>query len=560
MRRSAVRVIGFSGILRVVPALAAAALVAAPQVSAAAVAHRDVVPTALPTAAASAAATDALQRFAGADRYATSAQALSDYDPGVAKLYVATGASFPDALAAGAAAGADNPVLLVNAAGLASATTAAVARLQPAQIVLVGGPNALPDSVGAALARYASQGWVRVAGPTRYATAAAIAADAFPAGAATVYLASGVAFPDALTASALGAAAGAPVLLTSPNSLPAETAAALTALHTHEVVILGGTSAVSATVASQLSAMGTVVTRVSGADRYATNAAANAAITGPVSDLVVASGTNFPDALSGAALTGHLRTALLLVGPSGLSTAQRALVTALAPTHVSVLGGAAAFPDALANQVLAAAGLAAPAPTTSAAADFVVNRGPNGQVWRWNPCAVIGWQLNPGPADATAIATIKDDVAQLASASGLTFRYDGVTSFVPTQQNIDSQPDDLIVAVVNPAATDIFASVPTAAGFGGVHVRTTAAGNWQVVKGYALIAANELGNLPHTAGPGANISTLTLHELGHAVGLMHAAKPAEIMYPVLTYQAPATYSADDRAGLAAVGGGAGCIN
>jgi len=539
---------------RCLPAvLAAAAIVAAAQ------------PVVLPaatqvTAEAGAAATDTLQRFAGTDRYATSAQALSDYSPGVATLFVATGASYPDALAAGAAAGADNPVLLVNPTGLSAATTAAVARLQPGQIVLVGGPAALPDSVGTALAGYASRGWTRVAGQNRYATASAIAADAFPSGASRVYLASGTAFPDALTASALGAAAGAPVLLTSPAALPAETAEALTALHARDVVIVGGTSAVSDTVAAQVSASGVTVSRVSGADRYATNAAANAALTGPVADLVVASGANFPDALSGAALTGHLHTALLLVGPSGLSAAQRALITALAPTHVSVLGGVAALPDELADQVLVAAGLTPPTPTATAAADYVVNHAPNGQVWRWNPCAVIGWQLNPGPADATAIATIKDDVAQLASASGLTFRYDGVTSFVPTQQNIDSEPDDLIVAVVDPAATDIFASAPGAAGFGGIHVRTTAAGNWRVVKGYALIAAGELSTLPHTGGSGANIGTLTLHELGHAVGLMHAAKPAEIMYPVLTYQAPATYSADDRAGLAVVGGGAGCIS
>jgi putative cell wall-binding protein len=540
--------------LRALPTLAAAVVVAA-------AAQSVVVPAAATaTARVGAAATDALQRFAGADRYATSAQALAEYNPGVAKLYVATGTSFPDALAAGAAAGADNPVLLVNPAGLSATTTAAVARLRPGQIVLVGGANALPDSIGATLAGYASSGWIRVAGPNRYATAAEIASNAFPAGASTVYLASGVAFPDALTASALGAAAGAPVLLTAPNALPAETATALTSLHAKDVVIVGGTSAVSSAVAAQASAGGVVVSRVAGSDRYATNAVANAAVTGPVANLVVASGTNFPDALSGAALTGHLHTALLLVGPSGPSSAQRGLISALAPARVSVLGGSAALPDVAVNQVLAAAGLAAPVPTAATATDYVLNYGPNGQVWRWNPCAVIGWQLNPGAADATAIATIKNAVAQLASASGLTFRYDGVTSFVPTQENIDGAPDDLIVAVVNPAATDMFASAPTAAGFGGIHVRTTAAGNWKVVKGYALIAAGELNDLPHTGGPGANISTLTLHELGHAVGLMHAAKSTEIMYPVLTSQAPATYSADDRAGLALVGGAAGCIS
>jgi hypothetical protein len=55
------------------------------------------------------------ERIAGVDRYATAAAvSASAFSPGVAVAYVATGTSFPDALAGGAAAGLrDAPVLLV---------------------------------------------------------------------------------------------------------------------------------------------------------------------------------------------------------------------------------------------------------------------------------------------------------------------------------------------------------------------------------------------------------------------------------------------------------------
>jgi putative cell wall-binding protein len=107
-----------------------------------------------------------------------------------------------------------------------------------------------------------------LAGVDRYGTARALANETFDQ-ATTVFVASGVKFPDALAASGLAGSAVGPILLVTPDSIPAATAQALTELGAENVVILGGTDAVSQGVQDQLAA-DYAVTRVAGNDRYET--------------------------------------------------------------------------------------------------------------------------------------------------------------------------------------------------------------------------------------------------------------------------------------------------
>ncbi|MGH8888491.1 MAG: cell wall-binding repeat-containing protein [Acidothermaceae bacterium] len=512
-------------------------------------------------------------RLAGSNRYGTSAQIAAQYPAGVPSIYVATGASFPDALAAGAAAGSGSPVVLVAGGTIPADVSAEVARLKPAKIILVGGPNSVPDSVGTTLAATAGGTWSRLAGTNRYGTAQAVSAAVFAPGVKVAYLVSGVAFPDALTASALGALAGSPVLLTDPSSLPQETVDELTRLAPQQIVVLGGPTSVSDAVVDAVKAYSPSVVRVAGTDRYATNAAADAGIAGPIGTLVVAAGSNFPDALSGAALAGHLGTAMLLVGPGGLSADQRALITRLTPTHVDVLGATNAVSDQTLNSVLTAAGLqtvpvAAPPstpPVSTGAGDYVLSYsgavGAAGtQVIRWNPCRAIGWRLNAPGIDAALTQTINTEFAALGRATGMTFRYDGTTSFIPQQSTVSSEPDDLVVTIAARSASDFLADNPGAVGYGGWEASTLPDGNWQITKGYVVMDQATVTELPEGIAAGETTGALLLHELGHAVGLQHAAKATEIMYPALNPQTPSTYSADDLMGLTKVGHGAGCIS
>ncbi|MBN9196723.1 MAG: cell wall-binding repeat-containing protein, partial [Microbacterium sp.] len=112
-----------------------------------------------------------------------------------------------------------------------------------------------------------------LSGTDRYATSAAISAASFSPGVAVAYVASGAAFPDALSGAAGGRGA-APVLLTRTDDLPSSIAQELTRLAPRRIVVLGGTGTVSDTVVAALGAYTTgTVTRLAGADRYETSAA-----------------------------------------------------------------------------------------------------------------------------------------------------------------------------------------------------------------------------------------------------------------------------------------------
>jgi subtilisin family serine protease/putative cell wall-binding protein len=94
-------------------------------------------------------------RLAGADRYAAAAaiSRASYAADGPAVAYVATGEKFPDALAAAALAGrARGPVLLVPHDRLPSAVAAELRRLDPAKVIIVGGPASVSEAVRIAIA------------------------------------------------------------------------------------------------------------------------------------------------------------------------------------------------------------------------------------------------------------------------------------------------------------------------------------------------------------------------------------------------------------------------
>jgi putative cell wall-binding protein len=94
-------------------------------------------------------------RVSGADRYGTAATLAERYPPDVPVVYVATGAGYADALAAAALAGDQGaPVLLVRREAVPPATVAALERLRPQRIVVVGGPAAVAETVRWQLERH----------------------------------------------------------------------------------------------------------------------------------------------------------------------------------------------------------------------------------------------------------------------------------------------------------------------------------------------------------------------------------------------------------------------
>lgn len=229
--------------------------------------------------------------------------------------------------------------------------------------------GAVAVSVGSTAARAASPllAFQRLAGGTnnslsadRFGTAAAVAEEAFPGGANTALIATGLNFPDALAGAYLAGSQGAPILLVNPSDpVPPATLSALKALKTKDVTILGGTSAVGKDVQSTLAATPSaasaggnlVVTRIAGATRYDTMLAIDSQPGEPVGTdngsptAILATGQNFPDALAAASLSYGKHFPLILTDGSAPTMSPQAQAV-LADDHIGhliVVGGPSAI-------------------------------------------------------------------------------------------------------------------------------------------------------------------------------------------------------------------------
>ncbi len=196
-------------------------------------------------------------RIPGADRYDTAARLSRQlFRPGVPVVYLATGEQFADALAASAVSSSlQGPILLTSRDVLPSVTREELERLQPKQIILLGGEQAISRSVMTELSRLTSGTVQRIASENRYGTAAQISATWFSPGSSAVFLATGEHFPDALAAGPVAGVGKGPLLLVTPDAIPPATIKELQRLQPKQIILLGGEQAVSATVQNQLRQM-----------------------------------------------------------------------------------------------------------------------------------------------------------------------------------------------------------------------------------------------------------------------------------------------------------------
>lgn len=203
---------------------------------------------------------------------------------------------------------------------------------------LISGIDAQLAPVGAAATE-------RLEGADRYATAAAIAAR-FPPGVPVTYVATGRAFPDALSAASAAARHGGPLLLVEPDAIPEPIARELRRLAPERIVVVGGTGAVSAAVEVSLASFAGPggVRRDAGTDRYSTSRiVAERAFAGLEPGTVyMTSGTDFPDALSASAAAAARGAPVLLVkgAEHGIDTPTRQVLYALGVSGAHIVGGA----------------------------------------------------------------------------------------------------------------------------------------------------------------------------------------------------------------------------
>ncbi len=279
-------------------------------------------------------------RRSGKDRYDTSLAIVKATATKGEPVFVATGASYADALSAGAAAGKLGGTLaLTPRNSLDPKMLAQIRALSPSAIYVIGGRGAVSDGVMSTL-KTVTANTERVGGKDRYETSRAIA-NRFFSQPAEVYLATGRDFPDALAASAVAGGKGVPVLLVDGRAaaIDEETRQTVSRLGAKSLVIAGGTGAVSSKIESQLKSQGYSVSRKAGKNRYGTAVALNAGLKNQDAAWLV-SGNDFPDAVGAAAAAAGAKAPMYLSAKSCMNgETKKALLAMTNLKQVTLAGG-----------------------------------------------------------------------------------------------------------------------------------------------------------------------------------------------------------------------------
>jgi 5'-nucleotidase / UDP-sugar diphosphatase len=301
----------------------------------------------------------AVDRIAGATPVETAVAVSQAAFDETEAVVVARPDSYPDALAGGPLAAAlGAPILFAGSvADLDGGVLDEVDRLGADEVIVLGGPAAVPEAVVDALGEVATV--ERIEGSNRFGTAQAVATrlDALADVTGVVVVEGrnadpGRGFPDAVSSSWWAGQQGLAILPVAHGGVPAGTLETITALGATNVTIVGGPAAVSPAVEAVFAdeALGLTVARFGGADRYDTSAtvwdAAVAQGANPV-ERWFATGEDFPDALAAGPAVAAAGYSFALMPPSGpagsLSTAG---VAANAPEYLDrfvILGGPSAI-------------------------------------------------------------------------------------------------------------------------------------------------------------------------------------------------------------------------
>ncbi len=188
-----------------------------------------------------------LTRVPGVNRFDTASQLTEGFNPvltGV-PVYLANSTSADALGGASAASVGGGALLLIQPSSLPAETAAALKRVKPSKVYVLGSPSVVSAAVlGAVKAAVPGVTVERLGGADRFATAA-MASRTAATSAPEVMLANGLNFPDALSGSATALYGGRPVLLSRQECVPAPTLAEIRRLGATKVTALGGPSMVS---------------------------------------------------------------------------------------------------------------------------------------------------------------------------------------------------------------------------------------------------------------------------------------------------------------------------
>ncbi|MGR3208429.1 SpoIID/LytB domain-containing protein [Bacillus glycinifermentans] len=245
------------------------------------------------------------KRFGGATRYDTANTVASSEwkNPSTVIVMNKDEELFRDSLSViPLAKKLDAPILLSQPDKLTSATESEIKKLNPDNILVIGGEKSISKSVESKLKKYGAT--KRISGKNRYALSENIAKEMGSYDKAIVV--TGNVYQDALAIAPYAAKNGYPIFLAGTDYLPNYKLP-------KKVIVVGGTSSVSSKVESQIKKQADQITRIPGSTRYELSANIIKYLNLSTDKAVVVNGTKYADVLIGSSMAAKQNRQLLFV-------------------------------------------------------------------------------------------------------------------------------------------------------------------------------------------------------------------------------------------------------
>ena len=253
-------------------------------------------------------------RIEGKDRVETAIKISKKFYNRANTVIIVRHDLFPDSMTASVLAKLkDAPILLNWAKSLDPRVGEEIKRLGAKEIIIVGGPESVSESVRDQLKVYDENKDVeRIAGIDRYGTSEMVArrVTEITGKKNTGVITSGQVFPDALAVGTFASRDGYPILLVKKNSIPDRIKLVIKDLDITKTYIAGGLNTIDKSVETQLPK---VLERMAGKDRYETSVAIANSKFKESKDAFIASGIEFADALVISPISGKYNKPTLLV-------------------------------------------------------------------------------------------------------------------------------------------------------------------------------------------------------------------------------------------------------
>lgn len=178
-----------------------------------------------------------------------------------------------------------------------------------------------------------------------------------------------------------------------------------------------------------------------------------------------------------------------------------------------------------------------------------------GRPARFDPCNPIRYVVDKRLAPDGAVEDLGQGISQIEDASGLDFRFEGLTDrpAAGSGRTEGKRWAPVVIAWVPPPEM----LTPTEQAVGAAGSRSVAARGGGLVYVTGIVTFNAEARLLPGFALGDSWGDVVLHELGHLVGLGHVSDTTQVMNPNVT-GGEARLGAGDLAGLSVLGSG-GCL-